>query len=268
MVSGPSEIAAGLWVGIQLMCPPSQAVPRDLGRYLASSSLSLGCPPSTRWQDGTCSLLSLSDTAGMVFSCQLLLVLFLPRFLLESAPPRSWHQPPAHSRCSCLARMAAARCPLGRKERRRVPGEVARTDYSLRGINCQAFFLPPCLVPFLQLIPHFLSKIPRELLVCVFPRHVLICHPLPLAVTAQAFHSHRLCCLLSPEQAGGSGVTIRKGRSHQLHARKRCPHRISPCLSSLHLQLPKTAIFFFTFSPCSGDSGPPRECFWWDCEMR
>lgn len=125
-----------------------------------------------------------------------------------------------------------------------MPGEVARTDYSLRGINCQAFFLPPCLVPFLQLIPHFLSKIPRELLVCVFPRHVLICHPLPLAVTAQAFHGHSLCCLLSPEQAGGSGVTIRKGRSHQLHARKRCPHRISPCLSSLHLQVPKTAIFF------------------------
>lgn len=37
---------------------------------------------------------------------------------------------------------------------------------------------PPYPPPFLlQLIPHFLSKIPRELLVCVFPQHVLICHP-------------------------------------------------------------------------------------------
>ena len=78
MVSGPPEIAVGLWVGTQATCPLSQAAPRDLGRYLASASLGLGCPPSTCQQDRTCSLLSLSDTAGMVFSCQLLLVLFLP----------------------------------------------------------------------------------------------------------------------------------------------------------------------------------------------
>lgn len=33
-----------------------------------------------------------------------------------------------------------------------------------------------------------------------------------------------LCSLLlSPSQAGGSDATIRKGKSHQLHARKLCP---------------------------------------------
>lgn len=78
MVSGPPEIAVGLWVGTQAACPPSQAAPLDLGKYLTSASLGLGCPLSTRQQDRTCSLLSLSDTTGMVFSCQLLLVLFLP----------------------------------------------------------------------------------------------------------------------------------------------------------------------------------------------
>lgn len=69
MVSGPSEIAVGLWVGTQATkCPPSQAAPQDLVRYLASASLGLSCPLSTCRQDRTCSLLALSDTAGMVFS--------------------------------------------------------------------------------------------------------------------------------------------------------------------------------------------------------
>lgn len=77
MVSGPPEIAVGLWVGTQVTCPLSQAAPQDLGRYLESASLGLGCPLSTRRQDGIHSLLSLSNTMGMVFSCQLLLVSFL-----------------------------------------------------------------------------------------------------------------------------------------------------------------------------------------------
>lgn len=58
-----------------------------------------------------------------------------------------------------------------------MPAEVAHTGCLLQAVNCLSF--PP--PPFLQLIPHFLSKIPPELLVCVFPQHVLICHPFPLA---------------------------------------------------------------------------------------
>lgn len=79
-----------------------------------------------------------------------------------------------------------------------------------------------------------------------------------LALTTQAFQGLPLCSLLlSLGQAGGPGVTIRKGRSHQHHARKPCPHCISLCLSSPHLQVPKPG-FFSSLSPCSGDSGPPR----------
>lgn len=89
-----------------------------------------------------------------------------------------------------------------------------------------------------------------------------------LALTAQAFQCLPLhSLLLSPGQAGGSGVTIRKGRSHQLHARKAFPHRISLGLSSPHLQVPKS-VFLSNFSPCSGDSGPARECFLRGCEQR
>jgi len=142
MVSGPTEIAVGLWVGTQATCSPSQAALRDLGRYLVSASLGLGCPWSTRRQDGTCSLLSLPGTAGMVFSCQLPLGLFLPWCLLE-LPPRE----PAPASCLLPVLLPGwdgyCWCPLGRKERQRVPDEVARTDYLLGAINCRAFPPPP-----------------------------------------------------------------------------------------------------------------------------
>ena len=52
-----------------------------------------------------------------------------------------------------------------------------------------------------------------------------------LALTVQAFQGLPLCSLLlSPGQAGGSGVTIRKGRSHQLP----CQETLPP----LHLPVP------------------------------
>lgn len=106
----PPEITVGLWVGTQATkCPPSQAAPRDLVRCLACASLGLSCPSSTRKQDGTCSLLALSDTAGMVFSCQLLLV-FFPDSCWNQLP-KTQHQPLAHSCCSCLAGLATAEYP-------------------------------------------------------------------------------------------------------------------------------------------------------------
>lgn len=86
------------------------------------------------------------------------------------------------------------------------------------------------------------------------------------ALTAQAFQGLSLCSLLLyPSQACGSGVTIGKGRFHQLHAGKPCPHCISPHLSSPYLQVPKS-VFVSHFSPSSGDLGPSRECFLWGCE--
>lgn len=77
------------------------------------------------------------------------------------------------------------------------------------------------------------------------------------ALTAQAFQGLSLCrLLLYPGQACGSVVTIGKGRSHHLHARKPCPHCISPCLLSPYLQVPKS-VFFLVTAPALGTWGHP-----------
>lgn len=184
MVSGPSEIAVGLWVGTQVTCPLSQAAPQDLGRYLESASLGLGCPLSTRRQDGIHSLLSSPYPTpwGWYFLASCSWFHFFPDSCLDCPLGAGSSHLPIPNAPAQLGWML-----LGVP---RQQGEVASAwrggmdrlflaNHRLLCISCLSPLLAPAL--FLQLIPHFLSKIPRELLVCVFPRHVLICHPLPLA---------------------------------------------------------------------------------------
>jgi len=77
-----------------------------------------------------------------------------------------------------------------------------------------------------------------------------------LALTAQASQGLPLCnLLLSPGQAGGSGGTIRKGRSHHLHARKPCPHLAVPIESSLSSS--QISHFFLISAPALEALGHP-----------
>lgn len=124
---------------------------------------------------------------------------------------------------------------------------------------------PPPSPFLLQLIPHFLSKIPRELLVCVFPQHVLICHPRSLAELCSAGVSGASSLQLAAVPRPGQWCHQQGQVPPAPH-----PHRLSPCLSSPFLHVPKAEIFYFylffsLFSPCSGGSGPPREWFWRGC---
>lgn len=182
MVSGPPEIDVGLWVGTQVTCPGARLHHGTSGGTSRLSALASAVPRLPAGKTGPAVSFPYLTQRQWYFLASFSWFCFF----LDSCwngPPRSQHQPPAHSWCSCAAGMAAAGCPSGRMERWPVPGEVARTDYLLQAINCRPSPVPRPPVPpapFLQLIPHFLSKIPRELLVCVFPRHVLICHPLPL----------------------------------------------------------------------------------------
>lgn len=146
MVSGPPEIDVGLWVGTQVTCPGARLHHGTSGGTSRLSALASAVPRLPAGKTGPAVSFPYLTQRQWYFLASFSWFCFF----LDSCwngPPRSQHQPPAHSWCSCAAGMAAAGCPLGRMERWPVPGEVARTDYLLQAINCRPSLSPVPLYP-------------------------------------------------------------------------------------------------------------------------